>query len=193
MSLEEMKKKLMNSLSQERYQHSLGVMDESRRLAEHYRIDTGKAEIAGLLHDCAKYIDHEEGFRMLKQYGEEPDESLKRTPQLLHGPLGYYIAREHYGIKDKEILNAIYWHSTGKPGMTILEKIIFVADYTEVGRKFSGVEEARKTATQDLNRSILLCTDLTIRYVLSKGELLHPNTVETRNDAILNTMEFAQI
>ena len=97
-----------------------------------------------------------------------------------------YIAREEYQVSDEEILNAIYWHTTGRPGMTILEKIIFVADYIEPGRNFEVAEKVRKYVYEDLDKCILLCTDSTIMYLIQKGKLIHPYTLETRNDAVYN-------
>lgn len=185
MTIEEMKSNLMQTLSPTRYQHSIGVMEEARKLAAHYKADAKKAEIAGLLHDCAKYIQNAEVVRLLQHYGVALDEIQKSSPWILHGPLGFYIARENYDVTDTDILNAIYWHTTGKAGMNLLEKIVYVADYTESGRCLDGAEEARIVAYQDLDRCILLCTEMTIRYVLQKGFLLHPYTVQTRNDALM--------
>lgn len=188
MTISEMMNKLIGVLSEKRYNHSIGVMEEACKLAAHYQADVRKAEIAGLLHDCAKHIGEQDAFLMLRRYGEEPDEIQKASFQLLHGLLGYYIAKEQYGVNDEEILRAIYWHTTGKAGMNLLEKIIFVADYIEPGRVFDGLDEIRKTAYSDLDLCVQLCADSTIRYVLSKGWLLHPLTIETRNDMIMKRL-----
>jgi len=188
MTISEMKSKLKGVLSEKRYNHSIGVMEEACRLAAHYQADIRKAEIAGLLHDCAKHIGEQDAVPMLRRFGEEPDAVQKVSYQLLHGLLGYYIAKEQYGVTDEDILRAIYWHTTGKAGMTLLEKIIFVADYIEPGRDFSGLDEIRKTACIDLDLCVQLCADSTIRYVLSKGRLLHPLTIETRNDMIMKRL-----
>lgn len=188
MTITEMKSKLRGVLSEKRYNHSIGVMEEACRLAAHHQADVQKAEVAGLLHDCAKYIGVQEAETMLRRFGEEPDEIQKVSFQLLHGLLGYHIAKEQYDVTDEGILQAIYWHTTGKAGMTLLEKIIFVADYTEPGRDFSGLDEIRKTAYRDLDLCVQLCADSTIRYVLSKGRLLHPLTIETRNDMIIKKL-----
>lgn len=189
MTRDEIKNKLKDHLNQHRYLHSVGVMEEARRLAQIHGADVDKAEIAGLLHDCAKNFSGDEAIRLLRFYGTEPDEIQLKTPQLLHGLLGYYIARDQYGVEDEEILNAIYWHTTGKAGMTLLEKIIFVADYTEPGRTFEGLDEIRQAACHNLDQCIALCADSTIRYILKKGHLLHPLTVETRNDALASITE----
>ncbi len=189
MTRDEIKNKLKEQLSQHRFLHSVGVMEEARKLAQIHGADTEKAEIAGLLHDCAKNFTGDEAIRMLRFRGIEPDLIQLKTPQLLHGLLGYYVARDQYGIGDEDILSAIYWHTTGRAGMSLLEKIIFVADYTEAGRVFEGLDEIRQAACHNLEQCIVLCADSTIRYILKKGHLLHPLTVETRNDALASLTE----
>ncbi len=185
MTIREMKNQLKRVLSPARFQHSEGVMKEACRLAEFYHVNVQKAQIAGILHDCAKNIDESEAVQLLERSGVLLDHIQKRMPTLWHGILGAILAKEEYGVTDDEILDAIYWHTTGKAGMTPLEKIIFIADYIEEGRSFEGVEEARKLAYQDMNHCILFCSDATIRNVLQKGWLLHPNTIDTRNEAVI--------
>lgn len=185
MTIEDMKCRLKETLNADRYLHSIGVMEEAVKLALHYNVDVKKAEIAGLLHDCAKYVRENEAAAMIKSSGIIPDHIQKRLPSLLHSMLGPYVAKKYYGVTDQDILDAIYWHTTGRAGMTPLEKIIFIADYTESSRTFEGVDEIRKTAYQSLDRCVLICTDLTIKHVLSRNQLLHPFMVEARNDALL--------
>lgn len=184
MTLEGMKKRLRQELTPSRYKHSIEVMNESVKLAKHYGVDVEKAEIAGLLHDCAKQIKSEDAMQIVKKHDIILDEIQKNSPSLHHGILGPVIAYEIYGVTDKEILDAIYWHSTGKAGMTPLEKIVFVADYIEPGRKFDNIIKARKIAYEDLNRSILMLADLTIAQVILKKGLLHPETINARNYAL---------
>lgn len=185
MTVEEMKSRLEKTLDAGRYLHSIGVMNEAVKLALHYNIDVKKAEIAGLLHDCAKYVRGDEAAAMLKNAEIIPDSIQKRSPSLFHSMLGPYVARKYYGVTDKDILDAIYWHTTGRAGMTLLEKIIFVADFIEGSRNFDGVDEARKAAYQNLDKCVLICADLTIKHVLSGNKLLHPFTVDARNEALL--------
>ncbi|ANW98581.1 phosphohydrolase [Thermoclostridium stercorarium subsp. thermolacticum DSM 2910] len=185
MNIYKMKRKLKENLTEKRYIHSLNVMEEAVRLANRYGADVEKARIAGLLHDCAKNVGREKEDELIKKYGIETDEIQKHSHALMHSILGKYIAREEYGIYDEEILNAIYWHTTGRPGMTMLEKIIFVADFIEPGRDFDMAKKAREYAYKDLNRCIVMCADATIMYLLDSGKLIHPYTLETRNDAIL--------
>jgi len=185
MDIYEMKSKLKESLSEERYKHSLNVMEEAVKLAERYGADTEKAKTAGLLHDCAKDLAKGKEEEFIKKYGIETDDIQRRSHALIHSILGMYIARDEYGVSDEEILSAICWHTTGKAGMTLLEKIIFVADYIEPGRNFEIAKKARIVAYEDLDKCVLLCADSTILYLMERGKLIHPYTLETRNDAIL--------
>jgi predicted HD superfamily hydrolase involved in NAD metabolism len=184
MTFDKMRENLKLTLSRGRFRHSEEVMNEALRLAEFYKVNIEKARIAGLLHDCARDAGKDEIYKVFEKYNVVLDDIQKKTPVLLHSILGSFYAREYYGVEDKEILDAIYWHTTGRAGMTMLEKIIFVADYIESGRNFEGVEEARKQAYKDIERCIVICCDLTIRYILQKGKLLHPYIIETRNEAI---------
>jgi len=185
MTIDDMKTRLKKTLNENRYLHSIGVMEEAVKLALHYNADVKKAEIAGLLHDCAKYVRGDEAAAMIKSSGIIPDNIQKRSPSLLHSMLGPYVAKKYYEVTDQDILEAIYWHTTGRAGMTPLEKIIFIADFTESSRTFEGADEARKAAYLSLDRCVLICADLTIKHVLSGNQLLHPFTVEARNDALL--------
>jgi predicted HD superfamily hydrolase involved in NAD metabolism len=184
MTFDKMRENLKLTLSRGRFRHSEEVMNEAIRLAEFYKVNIEKARIAGLLHDCARDAGKDEIYKVLEKYNVVLDDIQKKTPVLLHSILGSFYAKEYYGVEDKEILDAIYWHTTGRAGMTMLEKIIFVADYIESGRNFEGVEEARKQAYKDIERCIVICCDSTIRYILQKGKLLHPYIIETRNEAI---------
>lgn len=185
MTFDKMKENLKQTLNEERFRHSLEVMNEAGRLAGFYGTDVEKARIAGLLHDCAKSIRKDEMYKTLEKYPVVLDDIQKKAPVLLHGILGSFYAKEYYGVRDREILDAIYWHTTGRAGMTKLEKIIFVADYIECGRNFEGVEEIRKQAYNDIERCIVMCCNSTIRYIMHKESLLHPYIIETRNEAIM--------
>lgn len=186
MNIEAMKDSLKERLSPKRFNHSLGVMNTSIELAKNYGEDVERARIAGLLHDCARDIRGQEAIDMCKSHGVEVDAIALVQPELLHGPLGAALARELYGIEDEGILKAIFWHTTGHENMELFEKIIFIADYIEPGRKFPGVEEARKLAFADINKAVVHALDSTIGHVLSKGSLIHPATIVARNYVILH-------
>ncbi|MGI6084020.1 MAG: bis(5'-nucleosyl)-tetraphosphatase (symmetrical) YqeK [Acetivibrionales bacterium] len=177
--------KLKNVLDSYRFNHSVNVMRIAESLAKHYEIDTYKARLAGILHDCGKNYKGNEAREYVKTIDYEADEVEILQPKLLHGIIGENLAKVVYGVTDKEILGAIRWHTTGKAGMSILEKIIYVADYIEPLRSFEGVEIMRKVAYEDLDKCIVFCADSTINIILKKGALLHKNTVETRNHSLM--------
>ncbi len=184
---EEIKETLKKTLSNRRYTHSLGVADEARRLASLYGADEDKAYLAGLLHDCAKETN--EPVKRCRDLGVELDDIMKINKGLIHGPLGAEIARLDFRINDEEILGAIRWHTVGKTGMTLLEKIIYIADMTEENRDFDGVEELRKAVSSDLDAAILLSITQHLKVLEKRGAAIHPNTILLRNDLILNKGE----
>lgn len=178
-------KNLIEKIGNKRTEHSQGVMDTAVKLANIYNGDANKAKIAGLLHDCAKYKDKSYLLKRANDFGMVLDEIMQENTQLIHGPLGAEVAREEFGIKDEEILNAIRYHTTGRENMTLLDKIIYIADYIEPGRSFPGVEEARDLAFKDLDKSIRCAMDNTIIHLANTGKLIHLDTIKARNYLVL--------
>ena len=147
-----MQKKLKNELDSYRYDHTIGVMHTAACLAMRYDENVERAVIAGLLHDCAKCIPAEEKIKMCKKNHIEISEAEKANPGLLHAKLGAFLAKEKYQVTDEGILQSIRFHTTGCPEMTLLDKIIYIADYIEAGRKpVPNLEEVRKLAFCDLD------------------------------------------
>ena len=167
---EKLKKKLFRNLSERRYEHTLGVAYTAACLAMRFGADPLKAEIAGLLHDCAKEFSEKELLKLGEKYGYHFEDYELEAPQVLHAVIGPYIAKDKYGVEDPEILSAIRWHTTGKPDMAPLEKIIYLADYIEPTRDFPGVDTLRGLAYEDLDRALLLGLQMTIEEVRSHGE-----------------------
>jgi len=184
MKTEEIKDKLQQMLSAKRYKHSIGVMEASRMLAEKYGEDVKKAGLAGLIHDCAKDLSAIDTFALCSKYGIIVDKIMQRRPQLLHGKVGAFLARDVFGVDCPGILTAIENHTMGKEGMDKLCSIVFIADYIEAGRDYPGVEAIRKAANKSLEMAIVAGLDNTISNELLKGGLLHPQTVATRNWAL---------
>ncbi len=172
-NIQKMSRKLKKELDADRYWHTLGVMYTSTSLAMRYGEDVEKAEVAGLLHDCAKCIPNDRKIRMCKEYGLEISKIELRSPYLLHSKLGAYLAKEKYGVEDEEILGAIRWHTTGRPDMTLLEKIVFTADYIEPNRfKAENLPNIRKMAFYDINQTVYQILEDTLHYLDSgKGEI----------------------
>lgn len=168
-------------LPERRYIHTLGVTDTAVMLAKRYGADERKAELAGIFHDYAKYRPKEEMQNIIRSENM-PQDLLMYDSELWHAPVGAYLVKKEVGITDEEILDAIRYHTTGRPGMTTLEKVVFLADYIEPNRSFPGVEEVRKAAENSLDEAIVLCLQNTIRFLLSKNQLIYPQTVETYND-----------
>lgn len=184
--IEEIKAELKKILSEKRYVHSLGVADEARKLAAKYGVDESRAYLAGLVHDCAKEVPPQDMEGILKnKYGVSVDSMSKLTPKILHGVLGACEAQSKFGIYDPEILDAVKYHTTGKGNMSMLAKIIYIADYIEPNRDFDGVNELRRLAYKDIDEAIIKGIDDTIRDLIERGLLLHPDTIHARNDLII--------
>lgn len=181
---EEFKNRLKDGMSERRYLHSLGVADEAKRLALLYGADEGKAYLAGLLHDCAKEIKNQ--AEKCDELGIRIDDMMRQNTGLIHGPLGAAVAKRDFGVSDEEILSAIRWHTLGRAGMTLLEKIVYIADYTEKNRVYEGVEELRKAVDADLDDAILLSIERHLKVLEKRGAAVHPNTILLRDDIILN-------
>ena len=183
---EQMKSYLKEKLSEERYKHSIGVMNTAEKLAKMYSANIHSSRIAGLIHDCAKEMDKKEILKLCKENQFQIDYVLEANPGLLHGTAGAIIAREVMKVEEEDILKAIEYHTTGNKDMTLIEKIIYLADYIEPSRNFPGVEELRKASVRDLDEALLLSFDKTIEVVIKRGDLIHLKTVEARNFIICN-------
>jgi len=159
-------KKLKKELDEDRYLHTMGVMYTAASLAMRYGEDPERAMLAGALHDCAKCIPNDKKIRMCEEYGVEISEVEKRSPYLLHSKLGAVLAKERYDVTDQGVLDAITWHTTGRPDMTLLEKIIYLADYIEPGRyKAQNLPVIRSTAFLDLDLALYLTLRDTLQYL----------------------------
>ncbi len=179
--IETMREKLQSALSVKRYIHTMGVAEEAIKLAEIYgtQKDQQKAQVAGLLHDCAKDYPEEMRLRFCQEYKVKLDDVMERQTDLIHPFLGAEVARREYLVTDGEILDAIRYHTTGRADMSLLEKIIFIADYIEPNReKFEGLEEARRLAYLDLDMAMRYILEETIAFVKQRGRLLHPLSLE---------------
>lgn len=181
LDLKTIQQKLQSALSVKRYIHTLGVADEAVKLAEIFGTekDRAKAQVAGLLHDCAKDYPDDLKKRLCKEYHIKLDDVMKKNTGLIHPFLGAEIAKREYLIDDEEVLDAIRYHTTGKKQMSIIDKIVFIADYIEPSREpFDGLEEARRLAYLDLDMAVKFILQHTISYIKEKKKMLHPLSVE---------------
>lgn len=171
--------KLKLNLNEKRFNHSLEVAKEAKKLANNYNIDEEKAFLAGLLHDCAKCFSIEQIQKTAMDNNYTLDAVVKIQPELAHSFLGYFVAKNEYNIKDEDILNAIKYHTTGKKDMSMLEKIIYIADYIEPTRTyFKELDMARFLAYQDLNKAMAYILQNVIILNKSKNRLIHPLSIE---------------
>ncbi len=175
-----LRKQMEKVLTPERFDHTLGVAYTAANLAEIYDADIQSALTAGMLHDCAKCLSHEERLKICKKKKLEVTEIELRNPSLLHAKVGAYLAEHEYDIEDEDILSAIRFHTTGRPAMSLLEKIIFVADFIEPNRKMlPNLAEIRKVAYQDLDRAVFLILQDTLKYLNSLHDECDPATEHT--------------
>ena len=180
LSLSQLRPVALSYLKHKRIPHVLGTEQEAIRLATRYGGDVEKARVAALLHDCTKKLDMPDQLALCRQYGIQLDELEQKALKLLHAKTGAAIARDVYGVDD-EIYRAIWWHTTGHPDMTLLEKIIYLADYIEPSRDFPGVDELRNCVYEDLDKGLLMGLQMTIDEMTEMGNPVHHATIEARD------------
>ena len=172
-----LQKQMKEALSEDRYEHTIGVMYTAESLAMRYGIDMTKAAVAGLLHDCAKCIPNAQKLKMCKKNDIEIPEMEAKNPSLLHAKLGAFLAEEVYGVKDPEILSAINWHTTGKPDMSMLDIIIYMADYIEPNRdKAPNLKEIRKLCFENIEEALYQVLEGTLNYLSGRPDMIDPMT-----------------
>ena len=182
---EYLKSRIKPILKPERYEHSLGVMELSEKLALHYGADPLKAKVAGLLHDCAKNLDFDK-MREYMMLAGDIDDIVLSSKGLWHAPASAQYAKEHFDIDD-EIFEAVFYHTIGKPDMNLLCKIVFLADVLEPGRdsEFEWSHPLRNQVFEDIDKTLLDVLDITIISLIERGMVMHPNPVEIRNSLLL--------
>lgn len=181
-TIEDIQNKLRKKLKGSRYIHTLGVEYTSVCLAMKYGEDLEKAELAGLLHDCAKQLPEKKLIKICREHGEKISKMEFQQPFLLHGKAGACLAKDKFGIEDESVLNAIRYHTTGRPDMSLLEKIVFVADYIEPNRKKAdNLAELRRLAFEDLDETVLLILEQTLDYLEKTGKEIDHHTIMTRD------------
>lgn len=175
--LKKIKKKLKNELDESRYEHTIGVMDTAACLAMRYGADLTQALVAGLLHDCAKCIPNDKKLKLCKKNGIEVTPFEEKAPFLLHAKLGAWMAEHEYHVSDPAILSAIACHTTGKPDMSLLDKIVFIADYIEPGRdKATGLPEIRRLSFTEIDKALIRILSDTLDYLASSNDPIDPAT-----------------
>src|SRR5699024_4839909 len=167
---------LKEKLTKDRYEHTIRVYETALQLATKYNASLEKVSQAALLHDIAKCEPIESLQEAIHAY-QLPESLLEFNEELWHGPVGAKVVAEKFKIDDEEVLHSIYYHTTGRANMTLVELIIFVADYIEPGRSFPGVEEVRELAQQDIKQAAQKDLQNTLIFLISKNQTIHPDTI----------------
>lgn len=183
---------IRSRLSDYRFRHSLCVAEEARRLALRYGANPDQAYTAGILHDIMKDTDFDAQRKILADYGEKLDAVEEHSHTLWHARTGEVFLRHILGVEDEDILRAVRYHTTGRVGMTLLEKVLFVADFTSADRDYPDVDVMRRHADESLDAAILYGVDYTIRELIERGNFIHPDTVALYNDVILSAKNGGQ-
>ena len=168
-----------------RYTHSLNVAKEALALAKLYGCDEQKAYTAGILHDITKELPKEEQLQIIKNGGIILDDVQKNAPKLWHSISGSVYVQTHLGITDSDIINAIRYHTTGRAGMSLLEKIIYTADFTSAERSYNGADIMREKSRRSLEEAMLFSCQFTLKNLSEKSAAIHPDQLFCYNDLVL--------
>ncbi|WP_308638807.1 bis(5'-nucleosyl)-tetraphosphatase (symmetrical) YqeK [Paenibacillus silvisoli] len=188
MHRDEMMAKVKAEMPERRWTHTLGVMETAVILAGRFGADAEKADRASILHDVAKYWPTSRMEAIIREEGL-PGDLLSYDKELWHAPVGAFVAERDFGVDDVEILDAIRYHTSGRERMTLMDKVVCLADYMEPGRDFPGVQQIRALAERDLDKALLAGFDSTISYLLQQGKRIYPLTIAARNDLLLTIRE----
>lgn len=186
MTKKEVLKSMRNNLSPKRVDHILGVVETAKQLADRYGVDPERAEWAALLHDYYKWADKDAYREAVKNTVASSDMKLDRatleSQELSHGWMAAHYLESALGFNDEEIYYAVATHTTGRPGMSALEKIIYMADRIEPGRTHPGTKQLRELVFQDLDRAVYVAMNQTLEHLIQNHQYIHPRTLDARND-----------
>lgn len=182
MNTDSIKTYIEKNFSEKRKVHTEGVRQTAVKLALKYGADVGKAETAALFHDMFRGVPEDVLNYYVKHLGL--DDKYMNNSNLAHGKIAAIIMERDYDVKDTDIINAVSYHTTGRAGMSLLEKIIYIADAVEPNRRYPGVEQLRAVLDEDLDKACLLSLNRTIDYVTGLGNFLDPDTICARDDLL---------
>lgn len=186
MNVEDYKKIIRPMMGDKRYNHCVNVAKEAVRLAKKYGADEQKAEIAGILHDITKEVDFEKQLQIIQSGDIILTDVEKRTNKLWHAISGSVYVEKILKITDEDIINAIRYHTTGRAGMSVLEKVIFLADFTSAERDYDDVDVIRAKTEISLEEGMLYGVEFTLKKLLSIGGLLSVDAIDLYNEILLN-------
>ena len=180
--IEKYKELLQSKLNEKRYYHSLCVALEAKRLAKKYGADPDKMYLAGLLHDITKNTENNEQLQLFNEFGIMLTAVEKASPQIWHAMSGALFVQKELKITDEDIISAIRYHTTGKAGMTLSQKVVYLADLTSTDRDYPDVNEIRQKADVDIDKAIFAVLKFTVNNMSGCGKPLHPDTLDAYNE-----------
>ena len=184
-----LKSLLKSRLKEKRFIHSLNVADKAKALAETFGVDSERAYVAGLVHDITKNTDNDEQLQMINESGIILSLEEQNNLKLWHAISGSVFLKQKLGFEDEEIISAVRYHTTGKAGMTVLEKIIYIADFVSDERDFPGVQHMRKLAFESLDKAAMYAVEFCIPSLVKKTQVLHPDSVALYNELVIKGIE----
>ena len=189
---EEFKSLIKEKLKESRYIHSLNVADSARELALLYGCDEEKAYTAGLLHDVMKNASAEEQLDVINKAAWQLTEAEKANDKLWHAIAGAAFMKTELGIDDDDLIEAVRYHTTARKNMSVLEKVIYVADFVSADRNYPEVDEVRQASRQSLEKAMMLGLEFCIQEIAKRRQILHPDSVDAYNEIILNNGNYPQ-
>ena len=189
MTIDDYKQIIKSRMGEKRYIHSVNVAKQAVHLAKKYGADVQKAETAGILHDITKETPQKEQLQIIKNAGIILNETEMSAPKLWHSISGAVFIENELGIKDPDILNAVRYHTTGRAGMSLLEKVIFIADFTGEERDYNGADEMKRLAEESLEKAMYMGLSFSISDLVARGLTVALPTVEAYNELIINRMK----
>ena len=174
---------LEKRLPRKRFEHVVRVTETAKELGVRFGVPAEKAEQAALFHDIAKFMEPSDMRRMIEENGED-SKLLSFHHELWHAAAGRIIAEQEFGVKDTDILNAIRYHTTGRAGMSVLEKVVYIADLIEPGRSFPGIEELRESAQLQIDGAMKACIAHSVLYLVERHVAVFPDSIECYNEHV---------
>lgn len=177
---------IREKLDDYRYEHSINVAEKAAEIAGQYGADIEKAYLAGLLHDVTKNLTDEEQLHFFDTFGIMLTDAEKSSPKVWHAISAWVFIKEELGIKEKDILDAVRYHTTGRADMSLLEKVVYIADFTSKDRKYPDVDVLRKIVSENLEDGVIYALSYTISSLSGKNKVIHPDTFNAYNQLLLS-------
>lgn len=189
---EEFVEEIKKRLSEYRFYHSLNVANEAKRLAKKYGADEDKAFTAGLIHDIMKDTDYEAQRELIEKYSHKMTPTELANPKIWHAMSGEVFLRHKLNVKDEDILSAVRYHTTARDNMSLLEKVLYIADYTSAERNYPDVDVIREKAERSLEEAMLYGLQFTIKENVEAGAVVHPDSILAYNEVAISEKEKAR-